>query len=70
MGRRRNFSLPMATYLHAQRLRVHRRSGKRGTLLPEYATEQSYCACARDRSWQNANPAQQAEPVRLPKRTQ
>src|SRR4029077_17683706 len=37
VGRRRNFSLPIATYLHSQRLRVHRRSGKRGTLLPGYS---------------------------------
>jgi hypothetical protein len=35
-----------------------------------FATEQSYYACARDRSWQNANPAQQTEPVRLPKRSE
>ena len=35
-----------------------------------FATELSYYACARDQSWQNANAAQQAEPVRQPKRTQ
>ncbi|MFZ1066401.1 MAG: hypothetical protein WAN42_12935 [Pseudolabrys sp.] len=35
-----------------------------------FATELSYYACARVRSWQNANAAQQAEPVRIPKRTQ
>ena len=37
VGRRRNFSLPIATYLHSQRLRLHRKSGKRGTVLPGYS---------------------------------
>ena len=37
VGRRRNFSLPIATYLHSQRFRLHRRSGKRGTVLPGYS---------------------------------
>jgi len=35
--RRRNFSLPIATYLHSQRLRLHRGSGKRGTVSPGYS---------------------------------
>jgi hypothetical protein len=35
--RRRNFSLPIATYLHSQRLRVHRGSGKRGTVSSGYS---------------------------------
>ena len=46
VGRRRNFSLPMATYLHSQRSRVHRRSGKRGTLLPGYSLPNSPTAPA------------------------
>ena len=35
---RRNWSLPMGTYLHSQRSRVHWTSGKSGTALPEYST--------------------------------
>jgi hypothetical protein len=35
---RRNRSLPMGTYLHSQRSRVHWASGKWGTVLPEYST--------------------------------
>jgi hypothetical protein len=35
---RRNWSLPMGTYLHSQRSRVHWTSGKWGTVLPEYST--------------------------------
>ena len=35
---RRNRSLPMGTYLHSQRSRVHWTSGKSGTALPEYST--------------------------------
>ena len=35
---RRNWSLPMGTYLHSQRSRVHWASGKWGTVLPEYST--------------------------------
>ena len=35
-----------------------------------FHTELSYCGFARLRSGQNANAAQQAEPVRIPKRTQ
>src|ERR1035441_5542597 len=34
----RNLSLPMGTYSHSQRSRVHWASGKLGTLLPEYST--------------------------------
>ena len=35
---RRNRSLPMGTYLHSQRSRVHWASGKWATVLPEYST--------------------------------
>ena len=35
-----------------------------------FPTELSYYGFARVRSGQNANAAQQAEPVRIPKRTQ
>ena len=43
---RRNRSLPMGTYLHSQRSRVHWASGKWGTVLPEYSTPN----CARTAS--------------------